>query len=236
MEQIELRAQSRTVFGKKTRALRRSGIVPATLYGPRTEALSLQMAAKELNAVLDQSGTNRLISLRIDDAGKPRMILARDVQRDVITQSLLHVDLYEVVMTEKITAEIPITLIGVAPAVINKEGLLVRGIDSLHVHCLPDQLSEAIEVDLSVLEVQDQAILVKDLIVGQDIEILTSPDEVVVKVLALREEVLEPLEELEAEPAEVEVITEAREIEGEPERVVKEAEPAEDEEEETETE
>ena len=236
MEQIELRAQSRTVFGKKTRALRRSGIVPATLYGPRTEALSLQMAAKELNAVLHQAGTNRLISLRIDDAGKPRMILARDVQRDVITQSLLHVDLYEVVMTEKITAEIPITLIGVAPAVINKEGLLVRGIDSLHVHCLPDQLSEAIEVDLSVLEVQDQAILVKDLIVGQDIEILTSPDEVVVKVLALREEVLEPLEELEAEPAEVEVITEAREIEGEPERVVKEAEPAEDEEEETETE
>jgi len=236
MEQIELRAQSRTVFGKKTRALRRSGIVPATLYGPRTEALSLQMAAKELNAVLHQAGTNRLISLRIDDAGKPRMILARDVQRDVITQSLLHVDLYEVVMTEKITAEIPITLIGEAPAVINKEGLLVRGIDSLHVHCLPDQLSEAIEVDLSVLEVQDQAILVKDLIVGQDIEILTSPDEVVVKVLALREEVLEPLEELEAEPAEVEVITEAREIEGEPERVVKEAEPAEDEEEETETE
>ncbi|HUW95763.1 MAG TPA: 50S ribosomal protein L25, partial [Anaerolineae bacterium] len=111
MEQIELRAQSRTVFGKKTRALRRSGIVPATLYGPRTEALSLQMAAKELNAVLHQAGTNRLISLRVDDAGKPRMILARDVQRDVITQSLLHVDLYEVVMTEKITAEIPITLI-----------------------------------------------------------------------------------------------------------------------------
>jgi large subunit ribosomal protein L25 len=235
MEQIELRAQSRTVFGKKTKALRRSGIVPATLYGPRTEALSLQMAAKEISTVLDQAGTNRLISLRIDDAGKPRMILARDVQRDVVTQSLLHVDLYEVVMTEKISAEIPITLIGEAPAVTNKEGLLVRGIDSLQVHCLPDQLSEAIEVDLSVLEVQDQAILVKDLMVGQDIEILTSPDEVVVKVLALREEVLEEVEELEAEPAEVEVITEAR-VEGEPERVVEEAEPAEDEEEETETE
>ncbi|HUW94940.1 MAG TPA: 50S ribosomal protein L25, partial [Anaerolineae bacterium] len=170
------------------------------------------------------------------DAGKPRMILARDVQRDVITQSLLHVDLYEVVMTEKITAEIPITLIGEAPAVAAKEGLLVRSLDSLQVHCLPDQLSEAIEVDLSVLQEADQAILVKDLIVGQDIEILTSPDEVVVKVLALREEVLEPVEELEAEPAEVEVITEAREIEGEPKRVVEKAEPAEDEEEETETE
>jgi large subunit ribosomal protein L25 len=236
MEQIELKAQSRTVFGKKTRALRRSGIVPGTLYGPRTEAVSLQMAAKELSAVLDKAGTNRLINLQIDGAGKPRRILAREVQRDVITQSVLHVDLYEVVMTEKITAEIPITLIGEAPAVAAKQGLLVHGLDALQVHCLPDQLSEAIEVDLSVLKEKDQAILVKDLDVEQGIEILTSPDEVVVQVLPLREEVLEPIEEVVAEAAEVEVIGGAREIEGEPKRVAERAEPAEDEEEETETE
>jgi large subunit ribosomal protein L25 len=236
MEQIELKAQSRTVFGKKTRALRRSGIVPGTLYGPRTEAVSRQMAAKELSAVLDKAGTNRLINLQIDGAGKPRRILAREVQRDVITQSVLHVDLYEVVMTEKITAEIPITLIGEAPAVAAKQGLLVHGLDALQVHCLPDQLSEAIEVDLSVLKEKDQAILVKDLDVEQGIEILTSPDEVVVQVLPLREEVLEPIEEVVAEAAEVEVIGGAREIEGEPKRVAERAEPAEDEEEETETE
>ncbi len=236
MEQIELKAQSRTVFGKKTRVLRRSGIVPGTLYGPRTEAVSLQMAAKELSAVLDKAGTNRLINVRIDGAGKPRRILAREVQRDVITQSVLHVDLYEVVMTEKITAEIPITLIGEAPAVTAKQGLLVHGLDALQVHCLPDQLSEAIEVDLSVLKEKDQAILVKDLDVEQDIEILTSPDEVVVQVLPLREEVLEPIEAEGVEAAEVEVISGAREIEGEPKRVVEKAEPAEDEEEETETE
>jgi large subunit ribosomal protein L25 len=235
MEQIELEAQSRTLFGKKTRALRRSGIVPGTLYGPRTEAVSLQMSARELNAVLDRAGTNRLINLRIDGASKPRRILAREVQRDVITQSVLHVDLYEVVMTEKITAEIPITLVGEAPAVAAKQGLLVHGLDALQVHCLPDQLSEAIEVDLSVLKEKDQAILVKDLDVEQGIEILTSPDEVVVQVLPLREEVLEPIEAVGVEPAEVEVIGGAREVEGEPKRVVKEAEPAEDEEEKTET-
>jgi large subunit ribosomal protein L25 len=236
MEQIELKAQSRTVFGKKTKALRRSGIVPGTLYGPRTEALSLQMATKELNAVLAEAGTNRLISLHLDGADKPRKILARDIQRDVITQSVLHVDLYEVVMTEKITAEIPITLVGEAPAVAAKQGLLVHGLDSLQVHCFPDQLSAAIEVDLSVLREKDQAILVKDLDVEQDIEILTSPDEVVVQVLPLREEVLEPIVAVGAEPAEVEVISAAREFEGEPKRVVREAEPVEDEEEETETE
>jgi large subunit ribosomal protein L25 len=224
MEQIELRAQTRTLFGKKTKRLRQSGIVPATLYGPRTEPMSLQVPAKDLRAVLSSAGTNRLISLWVDDGEKPRLTLAREVQRDVTTQAMLHVDLYEVVMTERITSEVPLTLVGAAPVVGTKEGLLVRGLDSLQVHCLPDRLGDAIEVDLSVLERTDQAILVRDLVVDEDIEILTNPDEVVVQVLPVREEILVAEEEVEA--GEVEVITEAREIEQEPGRMVEKAEPA----------
>jgi large subunit ribosomal protein L25 len=231
MEQIELRAQTRTVFGKKTKRLRSTGIIPATLYGPRTEPLSLQVPVRDLRMVLEAAGTNRLINLRVDGAEKPHMILARDVQRDVITQALIHVDLYEVVMTEKITAEIPLVLVGEAPVVINKEGLVVRGLDSLEVHCLPNRLGDAIEVHLGVLEETDQAILVKDLVVDEDIEILTSPDEVVVRALPLREEEVEPEVEEELEPAEVEVIAEAREAEEELEEE-EEAEPEDDEEQE----
>jgi len=190
MEQIELRARTRTVFGKKTKRLRESGIVPATLYGPRTEPMSLQVPARELRAVLSSAGTNRLINLWVDDGDKPRLTLAREVQRDVTTQAMLHVDLYEVVMTEMITGEVPLTLVGVAPVVGRKEGLLVRGLDSLQVHCLPDRLGDAIEVDLSILERTDQAILVRDLVVDEDIEILTNADEVVVQVLPVREEIL----------------------------------------------
>lgn len=223
MEQIELRAQTRTVFGKKTKRLRESGIVPATLYGPRTEPMSLQVPARELRAVLSSAGTNRLINLWVDDGDKPRLTLAREVQRDVTTQAMLHVDLYEVVMTERITGEVPLTLVGVAPVVGRKEGLLVRGLDSLQVHCLPDRLGDAIEVDLSILERTDQAILVRDLVVDEDIEILTNADEVVVQVLLVREEIL--VVEEEVEPGEVEVITEARGIEQEPQRVVEKAEP-----------
>jgi large subunit ribosomal protein L25 len=219
MEQLELRAQTRTLFGKKTKNLRKEGIIPATLYGPKTEAVSLQLPERELSRVLDHAGTNRLIGLLIDDAKKPRMILARDVQRDVITHSLVHVDLYEVVMTEKITADIPITLVGVAPGVTKKEGLLVRGLDSLQVHCLPDQLMDEIEVDISVLEERDQAILVGDLTVAGDIEILTNPDEVVVHILAVKEKALEVEEEVEEEieGVEAEIITAAAEAEGLPE-------------------
>jgi len=223
MEQIELRAQTRTVFGKKTKRLRESGIVPATLYGPRTEPMSLQVPARDLRAVLSSAGTNRLINLWVDDGDKPRLTLAREVQRDVTTQAMLHVDLYEVVMTERITGEVPLTLVGVAPVVGRKEGLLVRGLDSLQVHCLPDRLGDAIEVDLSILERTDQAILVRDLVVDEDIEILTNADEVVVQVLLVREEIL--VVEEEVEPGEVEVITEARGIEQEPQRVVEKAEP-----------
>jgi large subunit ribosomal protein L25 len=229
MEQIELRAQTRTVFGKKTKHLRSAGVIPATLYGPRTQPVSLQVPARDLSLVLEAAGTNRLISLWIDGADKPHMTLARDVQRDVITRALIHIDLYEVVMTEKITAEIPLILVGEAPVVINKEGLVVRGLDSLEVHCLPNRLGDAIEVHLDSLEETDQAILVKDLVVDEDIEILTSPDEVVARALPLREEEVEPEVEEELEPAEVEVIAEAREAEEEPEE---EAEPEDDEEQE----
>jgi large subunit ribosomal protein L25 len=213
MKQLELKAQTRTLFGRKAKRLRREGLIPATLYGPKTDAVSLQVPERELMTLLDQAGTNRLITLMVDGTEEPRKILARDVQRDVITQSLLHVDLYEVVMTEKITADIPITLIGESPGVANKQGLLVRGLDSIQVHCLPDRLSGSIEVDISVLEERDQAILVQDLIVGEDVEILTNPEEVVVQLLPMKEEIIEPEVEEEVELEEVEIITEPGEAE-----------------------
>jgi len=230
MEQIELRAESRDVFGKKTKRLRRSGLIPATLYGPRTEPVSLQVRERDLRSVLDRAGTHQLISLRIDQADRPRMTLAREIQRDVITHSLLHVDLYEVVMTERITAETPLTLVGEAPAVAMKAGLLVRGLDSVQVQCLPSELPEYIDVDVRVLEEKDQAILVKDLVVDEAIEILTNPEEVIVKVLPIKEMVVEEVVEEEVEPVEVEVIAAAKEREEEPEEVLEEAEQPEGEE------
>ncbi len=224
MEQIQLRAERRYVSGKKTKRLRRAGLIPAVLYGPRMEPISLQVPERDLRQVLDKAGTNQLITLWIDEADKPRTTLAREIQRDLITHSLLHVDLYEVVMTEKTTAEIPISLIGEAPAVAQKKGLLMRGLDSVHVQCLPGDLIESIEVDVGVLEDKDEVILVKDLVVDPAIEILTNPEEVLVKVLPVREPVVEEVVEEEVEVPEVEVITAGREREEEPEEEPTEAE------------
>lgn len=231
MEQIELRVQNRSLVGKKTKRLRRSGLIPAILYGPRTEPISLQVKERDLRLALNRAGTNHLIVLTLDEADEPRMTLAREVQRDVVTHSLLHVDFYEVVMTEKITADIPVTLVGESPIVARNAGLLVRGIDSVQVQCLPSQLLESIVVDVSVLEEIEQAVLVEDLEVDEFIEILTNPEEVLVKVLPLR---LEELVEEEVEAAEVEVIGADEERAAEPEEVLEEAREAEEAEQETE--
>jgi len=222
MERIELRAERRDIFGKKTKRLRSAGLIPATLYGPRMEPVSLQIQERDLRRVLDRAGTNQLISLLIDRADNPTMTLAREIQRDLITQSLLHVDLYEVVMTHKITTEIPLSLVGEAPIVAEKTALLARGLDSVQVQCLPGELIESIEVDLTVLIDQDQVVLVKDLVVDDAIEILSGPEEVVVRVLPVRD--LEEVVEEEVEVPEVEVIAAAREREEEPEEELEEAE------------
>jgi len=208
MEEIELRAQKREIIGKQVKQLRQQGLVPAILYGHRTEPLPLQIEERSLRRVLERVGRHHLITLRVGDDNEPKMTLAREVQVDPITHALLHVDFYEVVMTEKITTEVPLVFIGRSPVMEKREGVLVRGLDSVEVECLPSNLIESIKVNLDDLIEIDQAILVGDLTVGTDVEILTDKEEVVAQILPLRavEEVVE-----EVVPSEVEIISRERE-------------------------
>ena len=213
MEQIELRAEKRTIIGKRVKGLRREGIIPALLYGPKTEPVSIQCDERELQHVLARAGGTNLISLRIGDAGKPKMILVSEVQRDSITNELYHVDFYQVVMTEMVKAEVYIIFTGEPPAVQQKEFMLLQGTDSVEIECLPGDLIHSIEVDLSTLVEIDDAIYVKDLQVPENITILTDGNELVAKVQRLR--VAEEEEEVEVEvaPEEVEVIAKGKEVE-----------------------
>ena len=211
MEEIELRAQKRGVIGKQVKQLRRQGLIPAILYGQRTEPLPLQIEERSLRRVLERVGSHHLITLRVGDDKEPRMTLARQVQLDPITHALLHVDFYEVVMTEKITTEVPLVFIGQSPVMEKQVGVLVRGLDSVEVECLPSNLIESIEVNLEGLVEIDQAILVSDLVVDADVEILTDKGEVVAQILPLRAvEVVEEIVE-EVVPSEVEIIFGERE-------------------------
>jgi len=214
MEQIELKTQKRTVLGKKVKSLRREGLIPAVLYGRETDSIPLQIEERELNRVLAQAGGHRLIALKIGRARKRQLALAREVQWDVISRKLIHVDFYAVVMTEKITTEAPLVLVGEAPAMVQEGTILLQSLDEVEIECLPGDLPEAIEVDLSGLEEIDQAIYVKDLPVPPTVDILTDAEEIVARVAwAAAEEVEE--EAAPVAPEEVEVIARGREEEPE---------------------
>lgn len=224
MERIELETQKRKVLGKKVKNLRHEGLIPAVLYGHEVESVPLQVEEQELNRVLAQAGGHRLITLKIGRSRKPQMALARDVQWDVLTGKPLHVDFYAVVMTEKITTEVPLVFTGEAPAVSKEGAILLQGLDEVEIECLPGDLIEAIEVDLSGLEEMDQAIYVKDLPLPPTIDLLTDTEELVAKIAwAAAEEEEEEEEVVPIAPEEVEVIAKGKEEaefeEAEPEEI-----------------
>jgi len=205
MEQILLDAELRDVTGKAVRHLRRDGYIPAVVYGHRTEPLSLQVAERALRQALRVAGSNRLITLNVPGQETPKMVLVRELQRDALSHAMLHVDFYEVVMTEKITAEVPVVLIGESPLVKSGGGLLLQSLDTIEVECLPGDLPPQVEVDLSRLVEINQGVVVRDLQVGASVQVLTDLDEVVVKILAPEEEEVEEVV-APTEPAEVEVV------------------------------
>jgi large subunit ribosomal protein L25 len=209
MEQIELSAQVRGTTGKQVSHVRTSGYVPGIIYGSHYQATPIQMESKALHKALAQAGGNTLIRLQIGDL-EPVAVLAREIQRDTLRHQVIHVDFQHVVMTEKITAEVPVRLVGESPAVKDLGGILVHGIDRLGVHCLPGDMPPAIEVNLGVLNKVHDTITVADLRLPASVTILAEPKTMIAYV--------EPPRIVEAE-AEAEVAEAAAPTMAEPEIV-----------------
>jgi large subunit ribosomal protein L25 len=201
MEDLILQAVRREVQGKKNRFLRRQGITPTHLFGHGIESQALQCDTLQIKHILAQAGTTRLINLVIDGEKQPKSVFVREIQRDVVSKQLLHVDFYQVKKGEKIAVEVPIVLVGEAPAMKGKGRMISHPITSLDIECLPDKVPPQIEVDISVLEEIEQAIHVKDIAIDSDITVHTDPEQLVVKV----SEAVVKVEEVEEEVAEEEV-------------------------------
>ena len=211
MNSLALPVSKRNILGKKTRFLRRQGITPAHLFGHGLESIPLQCDAAGLQRIIAQAGTTRLIALEIEGDKQPRSVFIHEIQRNVFNGTLLHVDFYQVRKMERIKADVPIVLVGEAPALKEKGRSLIHVITTLSVECLPDKLPPQIEVNLSHLEEAEQAIHVREIALSPDITVITDPDQMVVKVSEVAVEVV--AEKVEAE-AEVEA---AEEAEKEPE-------------------
>ena len=198
-ENPKLKADVRTIKGRKVRVLRKQGILPTTVYGNGFEPVSIQVNAKELGAIFDHVGESGLVDLNLD--GKDIPILFRNPQYHPVGGELVHVDCYKVNLKEKITTSVPVELVGEAPIV--KAGMiLVPVTEEVEVEALPTDLPEKIEVDISKLETLESQITVAELIVDRSkVEIKTAGDQLVVKVEAPKAEE-EPVAE-EVAPGEV---------------------------------
>jgi large subunit ribosomal protein L25 len=212
MKGLELEVAKRKVIGKKVRFLRREGIVPGNVYGHGIDSISIQADAKTLKHLLAHAGQTDLILLKVAGAKDPTKVLVREVQRNPINDELLHVEFYQVRMTEKIKAEVPLVFVGEAPVLKKiKNSSLIHIMDSLHIEALPDDLPHNLEVDVSGLEELDHDVHVKDIPLGKGITLLSDEDQVVVKVVEARKVEEEVVEAAPVEAAEVEVVGKERE-------------------------
>lgn len=204
MGNVKLEAKNREVVGKKVKRLRREGWVPAVLFGAMQASTPIQVVERDLDAALRQAGSTALIDLYVDDARRPHIVLARDVQRDVLTSRLQHVDFYQVQLDHKVKTSPALHIVGEAPAVQAGGAILVQILNHVEVECLPTDLIDAIEVDVSSLETVDDSVTIGDLHVPPGVTILADPHDVVVSVVVPRAAFLEEEEE-EAALAELEL-------------------------------
>ena len=218
MDKVVLKAAPRTVIGKQVRALRRAGQLPAVVYGHNVDPITISMDAHEASLVLGRLTSSSLVSIDLD--GKEYPCLVREKQRNYVKGVLVHVDFQVVSLTEKIRANVAVSLTGNSPAVKDFNSMLINGLSEIEVEAYPQDLPERIVVDISVLVKVGDGIYVRDIILSDKVQILDHPEEMIVlATAAAKEEVVEVTAEaaVVAEAAEPEIIEKGKKEEEEAE-------------------
>jgi len=217
MEIVVLQATPRTATGRQVRALRRSGLLPAVIYGHNVGPISISLEGREAGRVLGRLSSSSLIT--IDLEGKEYPSLVREKQQNHIKRTLIHVDFMVVSLTEKIRANVGIVLTGDSPAVKDFNAMLINGLSELEVEAFPQDLPKSIVVDISALVKIGDGIHVRDIVLSDKVQVLDTPDEMIVLATAPAkeevEEVVTPEAAVVEEAAEPEVIEKGKKEEEE---------------------
>src|SRR5215813_7619359 len=193
MPMQELMIRHREGMGKQAvKRLRREGVVPAVLYGgAKSEAISVDPRAV-LRIIHGHAGSTQLVNLSVGEGQAARMAIIRDLQFDPVTERLLHVDLQEVAADRPITVRVAVHPVGEAAGVREQKGILNVVLHELDVSCLPTQIPERIDADVTALMIGD-VLTVAALQVPPGVRILNDPGQAVVTVAApMAEEVAAP--------------------------------------------
>ena len=211
MEKYVIEAKTREVIGKKVKALRREGLLPAVIYGSDIKPIPLTLSTKDVMQTLSKIGANTLVTIKLGK--KEHLALVRDIQREVIMRDLLHIDFQAVSLEENITSTVPVMTVGEAPAVMELNALLVVSLEELEIEAKAKDLPDTISVDISELVDIGDNIRVKDLVIPGDVTILEDPEETVIVVAAPTLMEIEP--EVEEGADLLEELTDAELLDGE---------------------
>ncbi len=200
MSQVSLAARTRALRRKNNRFLRRAGITPANLYGAGLDSIALQVDTKALIRVLAGTVRNTPISLQIAGEAQPRTAFIWSLQRDPLTEDLLHIDFYHVEATRTMRAKVPLVLEGVDPLLERFKKRVAQLLDALDVECLPGDLPPQLRVDVTALKELGDSVAVSAIAIDDKVTVLTDPSTVVAKVMTIVE-VKEKVEEAPVEAA-----------------------------------
>lgn len=194
MSQTQLKANKRTLTGRKVKQLRRQGILPGNLFGKKTDSVSIKLSLNDFSKTYSQVGETGLINLIIDHE-KPRPVLITNVQLDPVTSHPLHADFHQVDLTEKVTADIPVEIIGESLAVKEQGGVLVTLLTEIEVEALPADLPDKFELDINALKNIGDTLTIADLKVDKKVTIQLDPEETIVLIQEQQQEEPSPTTE-----------------------------------------
>ncbi len=218
---ISLQAKTRNIFGKKTKAIKNQGLIPAVVYGPGVKNASVEVEEKEFVKVFRKAGESSLVELSIEGEKEKRPVLVHEIQRDPLSDSIIHIDFFQASLKEEVEVAIPLVFEGVAPAEKELGGTLNKNMLEIEVKALPQNLPHEIKVNIDSLKTFEDHILVKDLQIPANVEVQKKPEEIVASVLPpqkIEEELateikedIEGIEKVEKEKKEEVVIEEVKE-------------------------
>ncbi len=214
MQNIKLKASLRDVVGKKVKASRKEGLIPAVLYGHGQKNENLWVKYLDFVRVYEKAGENSVVELEAD--GKVFPVLICDTQTETLSGDFSHIDFHKVNMKEKVEAFIPLEFVGESAAVKAGGGVLVKNLDEVEVKCLPSELPSKFEIDISVLATFEDQIKIGDIKTAEGVEILGEKETVIALVEEPRSEAeLASLDEkVEADVTKVEGVVKETPAEG----------------------
>ena len=198
MAKITLKVEPRSISGRKVKQLRKKGLIPANIFGSKTASQNVQIDLKKFLSTFEKSGETSLVYVTIGDEGDERPVLITNIHRHPVSEDILHADLHQVNLKQKVTANVPLESINESLAVKDAGGVLVMSLNEIEVEALPTEIPDKFTVDLSLLKNIGDSITVASLKTNEGVEIKIEPETIIASVQEPEEEeVVAPTESAE---------------------------------------